>query len=88
MTAFNAVRFRVKPGQDQAFLDAHKKIAGDWPGLRPADLHQGRDLRPTTDLRQLMLATGPAHLGVDPARAARTLFPGPPVRPLDGVLRS
>lgn len=34
MTAFNAVRFRVKPGRDQEFLDAHKKIAADWPGLR------------------------------------------------------
>jgi hypothetical protein len=33
MTAFNAVRFRVKPGRDQDFLDAHKEIAGDWPGL-------------------------------------------------------
>lgn len=38
MTAFNAVRFRVKPGQDQAFLDAHKKVAGDWPGLRHANM--------------------------------------------------
>jgi len=25
VTAFNAVRFRVKPGRDQEFLDAHKK---------------------------------------------------------------
>jgi hypothetical protein len=29
MTAFNAVRFRVKPGRDQEFLDAHKKVAGE-----------------------------------------------------------
>ena len=33
MNAFNAVRFRVKPGRDQEFLDAHKKIARNWPGL-------------------------------------------------------
>ena len=33
MTAFNVVRFRVKPGRDQEFLDAHKKIAVNWPGL-------------------------------------------------------
>jgi quinol monooxygenase YgiN len=33
MTAFNAVRFRVKPGKDQEFLDAHKKVAADWQGL-------------------------------------------------------
>jgi hypothetical protein len=38
MTAFNAVRFRVKAGRDQDFLDAHKKIAGDWPGLRHFNL--------------------------------------------------
>ncbi|HTS41483.1 MAG TPA: antibiotic biosynthesis monooxygenase [Xanthobacteraceae bacterium] len=38
MTAFNAVRFRVKPGQDQAFLDAHKKIQADWPGLRHVNM--------------------------------------------------
>ena len=33
MTAFNAVRFRVKPGREQEFLDADK-TAGDWPGLK------------------------------------------------------
>jgi len=38
MTAFNAVRFRVKPGRDQEFLDAHKKIAADWPGLRHVNM--------------------------------------------------
>ena len=34
MTAFNAVRFRVRPGHDQKFIDAHKNIS--WPGLRHA----------------------------------------------------
>ena len=38
MTAFNAVRFRVKPGRDQEFLDAHKDIAGNWPGLRHVNM--------------------------------------------------
>lgn len=37
MTAFNAVRFRVKAGQDQAFLDAHKAVS-DWPGLLHANI--------------------------------------------------
>ena len=31
MPAFNAVRFRVKPGRDQQFLDAHKDIGATWP---------------------------------------------------------
>jgi hypothetical protein len=37
MTAFNAVRFRVKPGRDQEFLDAHKG-AGNWPGLKHVNI--------------------------------------------------
>ena len=38
MTAFNMVRFRVKPGRDQEFLDAHKNIAGDWPGIKHVNM--------------------------------------------------
>ena len=38
MTAFNAVRFRVKPGREQEFLDAHTKTVGDWPGLKHVNL--------------------------------------------------
>ena len=38
MTAFNAVRFRVKPGRDQEFLDAHRTIQGDWPGLQRVNM--------------------------------------------------
>ncbi len=38
MSAFNTVRFRVKPGRDQEFLDAHKKAHRDWPGLQRANL--------------------------------------------------
>lgn len=38
MTAFNTVRFRVKPGRDQEFLDAHKAIAESWPGLKHVNI--------------------------------------------------
>ena len=38
MTAFNAVRFRVKPGRGQEFLDAHRKIDSNWPGLRHVNM--------------------------------------------------
>src|SRR5262249_23947954 len=27
------------------------RVIADWPGLKPANLHEGRDLKPTTDLR-------------------------------------
>jgi hypothetical protein len=38
MPAFTVVRFRVKPGREQEFLDAHKRVAGDWPGLEHANI--------------------------------------------------
>jgi hypothetical protein len=38
MTAFNAVRFRVKTGRDQEFLDAHQKVKADWPGLKHVNM--------------------------------------------------
>jgi quinol monooxygenase YgiN len=38
MTAFNAVRFKVKPGREQEFLDAHQGVGADWPGLRHASI--------------------------------------------------
>jgi hypothetical protein len=38
MTVFSTVRFRVKHGRDQEFLDAHKTVAGDWPGLIHANM--------------------------------------------------
>jgi hypothetical protein len=38
MTAFNAVRFRVTSGRDEDFLNAHKRIHQDWPGLVHANI--------------------------------------------------
>jgi hypothetical protein len=38
MTAFNVVRFRVKQGREQEFLDAHNGIEGKWPGLKHANI--------------------------------------------------
>jgi hypothetical protein len=38
MTAFNIVRFRVKPGREQEFLDAHKKAQVSWPGFKHANM--------------------------------------------------
>jgi quinol monooxygenase YgiN len=35
MTAYNAVRFRVKPGREQDFIDAHHRATpSGWPGFR------------------------------------------------------
>ncbi len=38
MTAFNAVRFKVKPGRENQFLDAHSDIVATWAGLRHANI--------------------------------------------------
>lgn len=34
MTAFNVVRFRVKPGRDEAFIDAHRRADMRFDGMR------------------------------------------------------
>jgi hypothetical protein len=33
MTAINVVRFRVKPGMDETFLDAHRNGKAAWPEM-------------------------------------------------------
>ena len=38
MAAFNVVRFRVKPGREQDFLDAHKKVDRNWAGMLHANI--------------------------------------------------
>lgn len=43
MTAFNVVRFKVKAGREQDFLDAHRNVAESWPGLRAANIIQTGD---------------------------------------------
>jgi hypothetical protein len=34
MTAFNVVRFRVKLGREEKFLNAHRNVQADWQGLK------------------------------------------------------
>ena len=33
MATFNVVRFRIKPGREAEFLDAHRQGKANWPGL-------------------------------------------------------
>lgn len=54
------------------------RVLGDWPGLARAHLHEGRDLRPTTDLRALQRAVIDAHLPLPPATLEREVLPGAP----------
>ena len=34
MSVFSVVRFRVRPGRDEAFLAAHREGRAKWPGLQ------------------------------------------------------
>jgi uncharacterized protein (DUF1501 family) len=62
------------------------RVLADWPGLGSRDLHDGRDLKPTTDLRALFKAVLHGRFGVGEAALARAVFPGSDaVEPLEGV---
>jgi uncharacterized protein (DUF1501 family) len=62
------------------------RVVADWPGLAARDLHEGRDLRATTDLRSLFKAVLHERFGVSEAALARTVFPASDsVEPLENV---
>ncbi len=62
------------------------RLVGDWPGLSPAQLNDGRDLRATTDLRALFKGVLVAQMGVGEAAIETTVFPDSRgVRALDGI---
>lgn len=63
------------------------KVYTQWPGLDKTQLHQGRDLRPTTDLRQVAKAVLQSHLGLAAGDVERHIFPDSgSLRPLDGLI--
>ena len=51
------------------------RVIADWPGLANAQLHEGRDLRPTLGLDTLIAAVAAESFALDQERVARTLFP-------------
>lgn len=63
------------------------RVIADWPGLADKNLHQGRDLKPTTDLRAVLKGLLRDHLRVDESALTKAVFPdSESVRPLDGLL--
>ncbi len=65
------------------------RVGGDWPGLAPGALLEGRDLRPTTDMRALFKGLLAGHLAVPESALETRIFPGSrTVRPLEGLLRA
>ena len=51
------------------------KVYGEWPGLAPAALYEGRDLAVTTDYRNVLAAVIARHMRL-PDRALSEIFPG------------
>jgi uncharacterized protein (DUF1501 family) len=51
------------------------RVMADWPGLKPADLFAGRDLKPTADLRSIAKAALRDHLGIEAGHIDRAVFP-------------
>jgi uncharacterized protein (DUF1501 family) len=63
------------------------RVIADWPGLKEASLYEGRDLKPTTDLRAVMKGILRDHLRVDERALANDVFPGSQMaRPLGGLV--
>ena len=63
------------------------RVVTDWPGLKPAQLYQQRDLAPTTDLRAVLKGVLRDHLGVSEQALATTVFPDSiGVKPMDGLI--
>jgi uncharacterized protein (DUF1501 family) len=64
------------------------RVVADWPGLKPAKLHDGRDLKPTTDLRAVLKGLLKDHLRVDASALATKVFPdSAAVKPMAGLLQ-
>jgi uncharacterized protein (DUF1501 family) len=62
------------------------RVIADWPGLASGALHEGRDLRPTLDLRALFKAALVAQLGLGEAALETQVFPeSRSVKPLEGL---
>jgi uncharacterized protein (DUF1501 family) len=63
------------------------RVIADWPGLKSADLYEGRDLKPTIDLRAVLKGLLNDHLRIDARVLADSVFPGSgSVKPTAGLL--
>lgn len=63
------------------------RVIADWPGLAQSQLHEGRDLRPTTDLRAIAKGVLRDHLGIDEGRLDGVFPSQGRVAAIDGLVR-
>ncbi len=63
------------------------RVVTDWPGLKPAQLYEGRDLAPTTDLRAVLKGVLADQFGLSAAVLGTVVFPGTmAVRPMRDLI--
>jgi uncharacterized protein (DUF1501 family) len=63
------------------------RVIADWPGLKTAQLHEARDLKPTTDLRSITKGVLRDLYGASSATLAERVFPGSiGVTPMQGLI--
>jgi uncharacterized protein (DUF1501 family) len=63
------------------------RVIADWPGLKPANLYENRDLKPTTDLRAVLKGLLKDHLRADERVLADNVFPGSKdIKPIAGLV--
>lgn len=62
------------------------RVHSQWPGLAPAQLNEGRDLKTTTDMRALFAGVLHEHMGLSRQVLANRVFPGFEGR-LSGLIR-
>jgi uncharacterized protein (DUF1501 family) len=63
------------------------RVIADWPGLKDANLQDGRDLKPTTDLRAVLKGVMKDHLGLNDRVLANVVFPDSgAIKPMQGLV--
>jgi uncharacterized protein (DUF1501 family) len=63
------------------------RVIADWPGLKPSNLYEGRDLAPTSDLRAALKGILHDHLGISEGVLAKNVFPdSAQVKPIQGLV--
>jgi len=64
------------------------RVIADWPGLKVADRHEGRDLKPTLDLRSVFKGVLAEGFGMDYGALTEVVFPDSrSAAPQPGLLR-
>ena len=65
------------------------RVVADWPGLKPANLLENRDLKPTIDVRGVLKGLLKDHLRADDHALTADVFPrSDDVKPIAGLLAS